>query len=369
MRGKITDKIASQLKPGQQVFDSQVPGFGLRCQGQTKTWFLRYRSPDKRQKLVTIGRLGEQWTPARARDEALRLRALHVTGEDPARTRSEFKQSPTVRQLAEQYMATHGQRKRTASEDQRRLDRHVIPALGDLRVASVTVPDVERLHQSLAHAPYEANRVLALVHTMFGKALRWGWRKDNPAAMVERFHEDRRERYLSPEEVARLNQVLDAYPNRPAANALRFILLTGCRKSEALKATWGQFDLDAGTWTKPSSHTKQNRVHRVPLSPPATALLRAMPHDNGFVFCGHRGAPLRDLKHVWEDIRGQAGIADCRMHDLRHSFASALVSAGVSLPVIGGLLGHTQPATTARYSHLQDEALRVAAGLAASKLS
>ena len=135
---------------------------------------------------------------------------------------------------------------------------------------------------------------------------------------------------------------------------------------EVLRATWDQFDLAASTWTKPSSHTKQKRTHRVPLSAPALALLTSIRdrQEDGqrFVFPGDvPGRPLTDIKRTWAAVCKKAKIEGARLHDLRHTFASILVSGGGSLPLIGAMLGHSQVSTTARYSHLADDPLRAAA--------
>jgi integrase len=213
---------------------------------------------------------------------------------------------------------------------------------------------------------------------MFALAIRWEMREDNPAKGVDRNHEEKRNRYLSGDELRRLTVALAAHPNQNAANAIRLLLLTGARKGEVLRATWGQFNLDTGIWTKPSSHTKQKREHRVPLSAPARALLALMKAEaeqrasekgcepSPYVFpSGHRDGPLVEL-NSWPALCRAADLRDVRMHDLRHTYASVLVSAGVGWPMIGALLGHSSTGTTMRYSHLVDDPLRLAAERAAA---
>jgi integrase len=122
------------------------------------------------------------------------------------------------------------------------------------------------------------------------------------------------------------------------------------------------FDLERGIWVKPSAHTKQRREHRVPISAAAIDLLSRLKSTatGAFVFPGRNGGPLTDVKRTWQAVRGEAGLPDVRLHDLRHTYASLLASAGQSLPIIGALLGHTQAQTTARYAHLLDDPLRAA---------
>ncbi|MCH8854118.1 MAG: site-specific integrase, partial [Planctomycetes bacterium] len=168
--------------------------------------------------------------------------------------------------------------------------------------------------------------------------------------------------------------VLARQPNQQAANIVRLLILTGARKSEVMGATWDQFDLERGVWTKPAHTTKQKRTEHIPLSGQAVALLRDMriiANDKShFAFPGKApGKPVMGIKKFWEEVRTAAVLGNVRLHDLRHTFASHLVSGGVSLPIVGRLLGHTQPQTTHRYAHLADDPLREATNSYASKLT
>ena len=193
---------------------------------------------------------------------------------------------------------------------------------------------------------------------------------DNPCPRIERNPEHKRTRYLSADELSRLTDALAAYPDQQAANIVRLLLLTGARRGEALSARWADFDLDTGVWTKPGATTKQKTEHSVPLSAPARQLLAALPRDSEYVFPGEGSSGHRiDLKHPWRELCAAAGLSGVRVHDIRHSYASVLASSGVSLHVIGGLLGHTQPATTARYAHLTRDSLRAATETAGAVIS
>jgi integrase len=190
-------------------------------------------------------------------------------------------------------------------------------------------------------------------------------RSDNPAQGIERNPEAKRKRYLKPDELARLMAALAKHGDQQAANIIRLLLLTGARSGEVLGARWDQFDLTTGVWTKPAATTKQAIEHEVPLSAAARQLLSELYADRDpaaeYVFPGRSGVSHRvDLKRAWPAILKAAGITGLRVHDLRHSYASMLVSGGQSLPTIGALLGHTQPSTTARYAHLFDEVTRKA---------
>jgi len=247
------------------------------------------------------------------------------------------------------------------------------------------------------------------------------WRdqaQGNPCKGIERNQEEGHERFFSEAELAALSDALDAYPTRSTADCVRLIMLSGCRPGEAMLATWDQFATEPGFWVKPSSQTKQRKTHRLPLSPAALELLarvRGMRDKagsraagNDFVFPGQkRGEPLKQLRTVWQTVSDAASVAlwasskdakvaavvadlsrgigreptraeceaeagrrkvslppdltDARLYDLRHTFASVGAGGGLSLQIIGRLLGHTQQRTTQRYAHLADDPLREAA--------
>jgi integrase len=201
---------------------------------------------------------------------------------------------------------------------------------------------------------------VALCSKMFSLAIRWGWRADNPANGIERNPDNKREHFLAGDEVARLTAALAEHRDPQAANIIRMLLLTGARRGEVLAMRWADLDLEAGVWVKPSAHTKQKKAHRVPLSAPALQLLAGIPQAGEYVFPGRSGGHRVEIKGNWQAIRKAARLEGVRVHDLRHSYASILASAGLSLPVIGALLGHTQAQTTARYAHLFDDPVRAA---------
>lgn len=242
-----------------------------------------------------------------------------------------------------------------------------------MKVASVGIQDVQKLHNSLKNTPYQANRVLSLLSKMCALAVQWKLSTENPVIGIEKFHEEKRYRWLSEDELLRLLSALDNHQNQIAADAIRLQLMTGARIGEVLSSRWEDFDLQTGVWTKPSHHTKQKRAEHLPLSEGAIDLLidhsKSKTNASGFVFPSRLfNRPLKDLKKFWKQILLEAKINDYRMHDNRHTHASHLVSSGVSLAVVGRLLGHTNPTTTARYAHLADQPLRDAANLMSLKM-
>jgi integrase len=371
MSEKISEKVVKNLTPpntGNRInYDSQIPGFGVRITAAGAISFILNYWIHGRERRISIGRW-PSWTVVAARNRALDLRREISDGADPLEERQQKRTQPTVSDLCSQYLdgyaATH-KRPHSIRDDKQMIDSTILPKFGQLRVEAVSRQGIEKLHASLKETPYLANRVIALLSKMFSLAVEWGWVSKNPTQGIPRFHEDRRERWLQQEELQRFVEALDSYSNQSTADALRLLLLTGSRKSEVLAAEWPMFDLQQGLWTKPSAHTKQKQIEHVPLSAAALELLARMKKQSsgeGFLFPGKTGH-LTTLRGPWAGICKAAGLSGVRVHDLRHSYASYLVSNGVSLHIVGKLLGHTQPQTTQRYAHVAHESLRDASNL------
>lgn len=381
-KANLTDEKVRKLKPvgvEQIIWDQQVSGLGVRVTAAGKKSFILKFRVNGRGKKPTLGACGPgALSVAEARAMAVTWKTSAQQGIDPTRARQQERTAPTVADLCDEYVRRHGSRKRSGFEDQRKIDVVIKPRMGALRVKDVSQFDVDDLHRKYADRPYEGNRVLALLSKMFSLAERWGWREGNPARGVERYPEEPRERFLTPEEIARLSAALSAYvAEKPSADRedavaiVRIAMMTGARSGEVLAAEWDQFDLDAGLWIKPSSHTKQKRTHRVPLSPEVVEILELRERRSRFVFPGPGKSGHRDsIRSAWARIQAlTGGIDDVRVHDLRHTYASVLVSSGVSREMIGALLGHTQAQTTMRYAHLYDDPLREATSRAGRMLS
>ena len=372
MSQKLTDTIVKTLpapdKGNRISYDTDVKGFGCRVTANgARSFVINYRTKAGRERRYTIGQF-PAWKVAAARAEAAELKKRVDRGEDPMGEFEAARDAPTVADLCDRFEAEHLPRLRPASRTEYKalIDKYILPELRSLKVPNVTYSDIDALHRKVSQrAPYRANRLLSVLSKMFSLAIKWGYRADSPTKGVERNQEVKRHRFLSRDELGRLSIALAAHPDQTAANIFRLLLLTGARRGEVLAMRWDQLDLNVGVWTKPSSLTKQRLEHRIPLSAPARQLLvelrEAANKDAQFVFPGpgakgHRDAP----ETAWAEICKAAAIVDARVHDLRHTHASLLVSAGWSLPTIGRLLGHTTPATTSRYAHLADDPLRQA---------
>ena len=384
MRKKITITSVKALAPGEDgkeavLRDTEVLGFEVRVRtGGAKTYAIRYRigtGRDAPMKRFTIGKHGSWWTPDTARAEARRLLGQVAHGKDPASAKAEEKTAPTVAALAEQFMAEHAEAKRkasTAREYRRLLDHVVLPAIGKRPVADITRRDIAKFHHARRETPTEANRALAVTSTLFNFAERMGLRPDgsNPCRHVERFPQRRRERFLSPEELGRLGDALADYDGSPyVPAAIKLLVFTGARLGEMLGLRWEWIDFERGEARLPDSKTGAKTVH---LPPPALAVLAELPRIEGnphVIVGGVAGAALVNLEKPWRCIRKAVGLDDVRLHDLRHAFASVAASSGLGLPIIGKMLGHSQPQTTARYAHLAADPVKSAATAVAGKIA
>ena len=291
--GKLTDQLVAALTPppkGNRIrwYGEPLPGFGLRITSAgARAYVSRYRNADGVDRTITIGSW-PSWTVAKAEEAHKALRRKVDGGEDPLADRQGRRDAPTIADLAARFRSEYMPRLResTRREYTSIIDHLILPELGAVKVASLRHNDVDRMHRAVGErAPYRANRAVAGLSKMLSLAGKWEWRSgDNPARGIERHAENKRERYLTPAEIARLGDALKVHPERASANAIHLLLLTGARRGEVLSATWHQFDLTAGVWTKPYTGTKQKREHRVPLSAPALALLTEMQADaNGQV--------------------------------------------------------------------------------------
>jgi integrase len=203
---------------------------------------------------------------------------------------------------------------------------------------------------------------------MFSLAEMWGLRPDgsNPRKHIKKYAEEKRERFLSPAELKRVGEVLREMESEgielpSAIAATRLLILTGCRLNEIMTLQWEHVDLPGKALRLPDSKTGAKVVH---LGQPAIDVLEkvALVETNPWVIVGTLpGARLTDLQPFWQRVRARAGLNDVRIHDLRHTFASAAVASGQGLPMIGKLLGHTQVQTTARYAHLASATVKTAA--------
>jgi len=366
---KITIWAVNGLGKGAQLWDAGLSGFGVRRQGDgPAVYVLKYRAGRGRkaaQRWLTLGRHSEAFTPDKAREEARKLIGLVAAGKDPANARAAERKAGTVAALAAEFETAHAKiwRTSTVRTNATLIARAIVPAFGNRRPNDVTHADVARWHVGLGDTPGAANRALAILSSMFGWAIKNALREaPNPCRDVKRYRGRKIERHLSAAELARLGEVLKAAESREpyTVAALRLLIFTGARLGEILGLRWDWIDLDAGLIRLPDSKTGAKPIY---LNAPAREVLAKLPRvaGNPHVIVGVKaGAAMVNLQKPWRRIRDAAALADVRIHDLRHSFASVGAGVGEGLPIIGKLLGHRHTATTARYAHLSADPIRAA---------
>lgn len=344
--------------------DSETPGLKLLVsRSGRKFFYFRYtlRGSKRSAKLGEYPSMDVQ----EARTKALEMRAAINRGDDPREVirPAEPKATLLLREFALGDYMTHARAsKRSAKDDACRLRARVLPVLGDKPLTSITTLDVQKLHNDvkMTRRPSTANRVLALVKRMFNLAILWQLAEHNPAVGIRMHQENNvRQRYLSSDEIRRLFKALDEDRNQTLAAAIKFLLLTGVRRQEALDAKWEHVDFERKTLFLPTP--KSGKSRHVLMSDAAVELLRAQPQKSGnpYVFPGRRlGRPIIGPTKAFERILARAGISDLRIHDLRHSFASIAISNGASLFEVQNLLAHQDSKTTMRYAHLSQDNLR-----------
>lgn len=376
---KITKRIVDAAKPGEKeffVWDSEMRPFGLRVLPTgRKSYVIHYRK-NGRYRRLTIGQHGVL-APGEARDIAREHLVDVARGGDPSQQRRIERRAPNVAALSDRLIREHAivrLKPSTQGEYERCVRLFIKPAIGSFKVAAVTRTDIAQLHHQMRHIPYQANRVLGVMSKMFNLAEIWGLRPDgsNPCRHIAKYPERKRERFLSRDELRTLAEVLeqaeiDGSESKASITAIRLLVLTGCRLGEIQRLRWDY--MDGSYIVLPDSKTGPRRI---PLTPSIRHVLAGIDREKGnpFVIQGKLpGSHLTDLQHPWRRIRGRAGLNDVRIHDLRHTYASHAIAAGMSLQLVGKLLGHTQVQTTARYAHLADDHVKEAAEQLSNQLA
>lgn len=364
-RRKITLAAIQALPPQTSLWDTELRGFCARRQQSTTITYLVKLRVNGRIRWISIGRHGQPWTP-----ETARKRALAILADPLGALPAPIQETISFAAVADQFFAVHGPKlkPRTLEEYQRLLRLQLLPAFGPLPLKSITRADVGNAHASWSDRPRAANHALAVLSKLMSWAEDQGYRPEgsNPCTRVQRYRENKRERFLTADELARLGYALREVDAAQAASphaiaAIWLLLYTGARLNEILTLEWAHVDLARRLLFLPDSKTGRKPVT---LSAQAIAILENTPRvaDNPYVIVGHRyGSHLVNLHKVWELVRQLANLPGVRLHDLRHTFASVAVAQGGSLPILGRHLGHSQPQTTQRYAHLSDDPVRALA--------
>lgn len=362
--------------------DRKISGLGLMIlPSGVRTWYVRYREPSGKQQTHKIGR-AEVVSLTMAREEAIKILASVAKGEAPGTDKQLLRQGKTVAELAAMVAEKHyvtRVRPSTAVGYEVLWRRHILPRIGSEKVATLQAIQVIDMLEELPWG--QQNRALAVLSKAMNLAELWGIRPKgtNPCKGIQGNGERKRKRYLSRDELERLMAAMDQFAEAGVrwrfAQLIRLLLLTGCRVREIMCAQWSWFDEQAAVLTVPANNHKTGSSgddRKVHLPPPAVSILRELRRrsNSEWIIAGDDDGHLVGYWRMWDDLLAAAKITNLRVHDLRHSFASyAITKAGLTLPQLGGLLGHASPQTTARYAHLVDEAAAAMAAQVAAAIT
>ena len=367
-RVKLTKRKIDSItlpKTGEFILrDQDLPGFALRVTKGARTFIVERRIKGRLHK-AKVGAFGE-YTVEGAREAARDILGKLSRGEPLSSHRGDL----TFGEFADLYLEKYAIRKRSYRNEVLHIDKHLSHWRG-WKLSAITRKDVAMLHAKIGKdRPVGANRVLSLVRAMFKLAIAWGlYQGESPASHISMFPEQSRDRFIQPHELPKLFEVMKQEPNPYIKTAFMMSLLTGARRSEVLTAQWSDLDLAVKVWRIPQ--TKSGQWHLLPLPGPLVQILAELPRvfGNPYVFVGRHGkGHLKNISKAWRKIREKAGIPDVRIHDLRRSLGSWLAGSGISLTIIGKILNHSQPSTTAIYGRLHLEPLREVLEANASKM-
>ncbi len=358
-QARITKTVVERLQTGDCVWDTELKGFGARRQKQTASYFLKTRIRGK-QKWITIGQ-HNPYTPDTARKQAMAYKL------DPSAADQKKQEYPTLNDVIDRFKLTHYPKikPRTRKDYTSLLDKQILPTLGKLEIAEITRTDVTKFHHKFAHTPRRANMALAVVSVIMSWAEEFGFREQNsnPCKGITKFTENKRERYLSKNELSQLGKALSEAETTGkisiyAAAAIRLLILTGARRGEILTLKWNYIDYEQQTIRLPDSKTGAKSIN---LNAPTIEVLQSIPRqvNNPYVIVGKvHGQQMVNIFKPWDLVRKAAGLNDFRIHDIRHSFASTAAESGASLLHIGKLLGHKKSTTTERYAHIANNPVK-----------
>ena len=340
-------------------YDTKTRGLCVSVTDKGTKSFLVYRKVNGRPERITLGRCSDL-SIEEARGGADEVNSTIAKGKNPQDKKRAIREEMTIGELFDLYLERHAKdHKKSWKGDEGQYNRY-LTRWRNKKLSSVRKIEVQTLHAKIAKdkGPYAANRLLALLHTMFNKAIDWGWEKSNPTSGIQRFRERSRERFLEADELPRFFESLSLEPDDTIKDYVIISLLTGARRANVTAMQWDQINLERGTWTIPD--TKNGTQHTIPLVlEAATILQNRMNNESDYVFPGRgQSGHMMEPKKGWKRILDRANIKDLRIHDLRRTLGSWQAATGANLSVIGKTLAHKNVSTTAIYARLNLDPVR-----------
>jgi len=350
--------------------DSAVPGLLVEkraTEGAVPVYYLRFKRNGK----TAYDRLGtvKDLTLTQARKLATQKKVEHAQEAKQAITRPAVGEM-TLDAFWKDHALPHLKLvKRSFARDEQ-LYARLGPKFGNTPLKSISRYGVELFKGEImnqALSPATVDHHLKLLRHLLNLAVQWDMLDKNPLKGIQLLNVDNQvENYLKDDEMHRFLEVLKTDSNRPICLLLMFLLSTGARLNEAVQARWDQIDTENASWKIPASNSKSKKVRSVPLNDSALWVLGQARQQGEFAYPfanPDTGKPYQSVRRVFYRLCERAKVK-LRIHDLRHSFASLLVSGGRSLYEVQQILGHSDPKVTMRYAHLSSKALHQAANAA-----
>ena len=363
---RFTKKAIAELSNTGSIttyHDTMSRGLKLMVRPSGTKTFVLYRKINGRPERIMLGRFPDL-SIEQARAKADEYNSTIASGKNPADEKRNVRDEITFKELFELYLERYAKVHKRAWESDVNLYRRHCQPIAECKLSHIKTTDIRRIHAKLGsnNGIYVANRFLALVRSVFNRAIDWGLDCPNPVVKgIKKFKEQSRDRFLQADELPRLFKALEEEPNDIIRDYILISLFTGARRNNVLAMRWEEVNLERGTWTIPM--TKNGESHTVPLVAPAIEVLKIRKERTktpwvfpGFGASGH----LVEPKKAWHRILERADIKNLRLHDLRRSLGSWQAATGASLSVIGKTLAHKNVNTTAIYARLNLDPVRKA---------
>ncbi len=350
--------------------DAKTTGLQIRVTDTgAKTFSVYRRTKGGKPERITLGRFPAM-TIEQARKQAARINAEIEEGSNPAQVKRAHREEMTFAELFKEYGERHGNKKRSWKTDQSLYANH-LQSIASHKMTKVTREMISRILSDLdkaGKAGATINNVRALVSSIYGRAIEWGYTDHNPVTGIKTRAKVKRDRFLQTDELPRFFKSLAEEPNETLRDYILLALLTGARRANLLAMEWKHVNIREHVWRIPE--TKNGTPQNVTLSPEAVSILRARKDAAKktavFVFpgsgaSGHIEEPKKAVIRVME----RAGIPYGRdnpdgvtLHDLRRTLGSWQAKTGASLAIIGKSLNHKSQQATAIYARLDLDPVR-----------
>jgi integrase len=364
----FTKATLLEIKPpekGRAIFhDTKEKGLSLYITPTGhKSFYIKKRIKGQSKEII-LGHFPDM-TVELARKAAQKIKGQIAEGKNPLKEKEKLANEKTFGEVYKLFMEKYAkiENKNTTWRDIEKRLKKILPHWSHRFLSSITRYEMQDMHARIGqeHGKIEANRVFSYIRTIYNKMIDWGWEGVNPAAKIQKFREQKRDRFILHDELPKFMEALEVEPNRDMRDFFLMCLYTGARKSNVLSMRWEDIDFSINEWRIPD--TKNGEPVRIPLIEEALEILNDRSCLKGssipWVFPGHgKSGHLAQPKVAWERILDRAGLKNLRIHDLRRTLASYQAIAGTSLLIIGKSLGHKSPQSTAIYARLSNDPVR-----------